>query len=91
MEKTGPIVIKWLFDEREDCGCAYGCKVVWDGKTLLDMTPKSDPFNPKDYTPEEVIHELLKKLGYKVISTHSFTHSGTTATTITLNDSFKNH
>ena len=66
-EETGEIVIDWQTDWGEgEWGpfVCYGAMIYKDGKVLLDRHPDAHKYY--DYTPEEIIHDLLVKLGYKV-------------------------
>lgn len=45
---------------------AYGALVTLNGEPILDYNP--EPRTVNDWTPEEIIHDLLMKLGYSVIS-----------------------
>lgn len=66
-EEAGEIVIDWQEAWGEDeCGSVvcYGAMIYKDGWVLLDRHP--DTHKNYDYTPEEIIHDLLVKLGYKV-------------------------
>lgn len=63
MEETGKIVIKELYD---GCGRDFckGYLVTLNDKTILHMRP--DAVWGFDYTPEEMLCELLKRLGFTV-------------------------
>lgn len=66
-EETGEIVIDWQEDWYDYGGgpfVCYGAMIYKDGEVLLDRHP--DAHKDYDYTPEEIIHDLLVKLGYKV-------------------------
>lgn len=65
LESLGKIVIDWLDETYEDDIGAYitsGARVWLNGVLILDRTPSET----SDYTREEVIHDLLVKLGYEV-------------------------
>lgn len=67
LDSIGEIVIDWqeAWGEDEwDTAICYGAMIYKDGEVLLDRHP--DPHKDYDYTPEEIIHDLLVKLGYKV-------------------------
>lgn len=60
------IHITWKWKVHHDhCG-AYGALVTLNGEPILDYNP--EPHTVYDWTPEEIIHDLLMKLGYSVIS-----------------------
>ena len=67
LDSIGEIVIDWQEAWGEDewgSVVCYGAMIYKDGEVLLDRHP--DPNKDYDYTPEEIIHDLLVKLGYKV-------------------------
>ena len=45
---------------------AYGAIITLNGETIMNYDPEPETW--KDWTPEEIIHDLLMKLGYSVIS-----------------------
>lgn len=45
---------------------AYGAVVSLNGKIILNYEPEPETW--KDWSPEEIIHDLLLKLGYSVTS-----------------------
>lgn len=58
------IDIKWLWDVKPTetgSDVAYGALVYYNGRLLLDCTPDA-PY--KDYTPEEILMDILETLGY---------------------------
>lgn len=65
LENRGKIVIEWLDNTYEDDLGTYlssGARVWLDDELILDRSPSET----SDYTREEVIHDLLVKLGYEV-------------------------
>lgn len=65
MENRGKIAIEWLDNTYDDVFGTYtssGAKVWLGDELILDRTPSEI----SDYTREEVIHDLLVKLGYEV-------------------------
>lgn len=67
-EEMGCIVIEWLhrhYDYKERFLLSYfdhyGARVWLNGSLYLDREPTST----KSYTREEVMHDILEKLGYK--------------------------
>lgn len=45
---------------------AYGAVVTLNGETILKYDPEPETW--KDWSPEEITHDLLMKLGYSVTS-----------------------
>lgn len=45
---------------------AYGAVVTLNGETILNYDPEPETW--KDWSPEEITHDLLMKLGYSVTS-----------------------
>lgn len=45
---------------------AYGAIITLNGETIMNYDPEPETW--KDWTPEEIIHDLLLKLGYTVTS-----------------------
>lgn len=68
-EPLNHIHIAWKWKVKHDeygAVPAYGAVVSLNGKIILNYEP--DPETWKDWSPEEIIHDLLLKLGYSVTS-----------------------
>lgn len=68
LESLGKIVIDWQSDHSIHRWGTYICEgamIYKDGELFLDRHP--DAVRGYDYTREEIIHDLLVKLGYEVV------------------------
>lgn len=63
LESLGKIVIDWQTDFCHNDLCE-GAMIYKDGELFLDRHP--DVVRGYDYTREEIMHDLLVKLGYEV-------------------------
>lgn len=63
------IHIMWKWKVKHDAygnDHAYGAVVTLNGETVLNYEPELGTW--MDWSPEEIIHELLMRLGYSVTS-----------------------
>ena len=68
-EPINHIHIAWKWKVKHDeygTVPAYGALVTLNGEPILDYNP--EPCTVNDWTPPEIIHDLLMKLGYSVTS-----------------------
>lgn len=64
------IKIEWLLDsyDCEDCGYSSeeGARVYLDGEVFLELIPKAHCFGGRGWATDEVLTEIIKKLGYEI-------------------------
>lgn len=68
-EPLNHIHIMWKWKVKHDeygTVPAYGAVVTLNGETILNYDPEPETW--KDWSPEEITHDLLMKLGYSVTS-----------------------
>lgn len=68
-EPLNHIHIAWKWKVKHDeygTVPAYGAVVSLNGKIILNYEPEPETW--KDWSPEEIIHDLLLKIGYSVTS-----------------------
>ena len=72
--KKQTIEVKWIYDNSDFGGSVRGAKAYLDGELILNKTPDSRTY--LSFPEEEIVHELLFKLGYNVITSEKCTFNG---------------